>query len=35
MIEYERIISVDQERRIVTGGIQELKWESKSGTHWG
>ncbi len=29
MIEYERIISVDQERRIVTGVIQEPKSESK------
>ncbi len=29
MIEYERIISVDQERLIVTGVIQEPKSESK------
>ncbi len=35
MIEIERIISVDQERRIVTGVIQEPKSESKLGTHWG
>ncbi len=31
MIEYERIISVDQERRIVTGVIQEPKSERKLG----
>ena len=29
MIEYERIINVDQERRIVTGVIQEPKSERK------
>ncbi len=31
MIEVERIISVDQERRIVTGVIQEPKSERKLG----
>ncbi len=31
MIEIERIISVDQERRIVTGVIQEPKSEHKLG----